>query len=82
MQQQGREKSWLNIALPKGRLGDKAYKLLAGAGYSATEDYNDTRKLVVENPDACVRYFLVKPATLRFTSSTARQTSASSARTF
>ena len=41
MQQQGREKSWLNIALPKGRLGDKAYKLLAGAGYSATEDYND-----------------------------------------
>ena len=62
VQQQGREKSWLNIALPKGRLGDKAYKLLAGAGYSATEDYNDTRKLVVENPDACVRYFLVKPS--------------------
>ena len=56
VQQQGREKSWLNIALPKGRLGDKAYKLLAGAGY------NDTRKLVVENPDACVRYFLVKPS--------------------
>ena len=62
VQQQGREKSWLNIALPKGRLGDKAYKLLAGAGCSATEDYNDTRKLVVENPDACVRYFLVKPS--------------------
>ena len=37
-------------------------QLLAGAGYSATEDYNDTRKLVVENPDACVRYFLVKPS--------------------
>ena len=35
---------------------------LAGAGYSATEDYNDTRRLVVENPDACVRYFLVKPS--------------------
>ena len=62
VQQQGGEKIWLNIALPKGRLGDKAYKLLAGAGYSATEDYNDTRKLVVENPDACVRYFLVKPS--------------------
>ena len=62
VQQQGGEKTWLNIALPKGRLGDKAYKLLAGAGYSATEDYNDTRKLVVENPDACVRYFLVKPS--------------------
>ena len=62
VQQQGGEKTWLNIALPKGRLGDKAYKLLAGAGYSANEDYNDTRKLVVENPDACVRYFLVKPS--------------------
>ena len=53
---------WLNIALPKGRLGDKAYALLAGAGYKADEDYNDTRKLVVENPQAGVRYFLVKPS--------------------
>ena len=49
VQQQGGEKTWLNIALPKGRLGDKAYALLAGAGYSANEDYNDTRKLVVEH---------------------------------
>ena len=62
VQQQGGEKVWLNIALPKGRLGDKAYALLAGAGYSANEDYNDTRKLVVENPEAGVRYFLVKPS--------------------
>ena len=53
---------WLNIALPKGRLGDKAYGLLAGAGYGASENYNDTRKLVVENPEARVRYFLVKPS--------------------
>lgn len=56
------QKVWLNIALPKGRLGDKAYKLLAEAGYKANEDYNDTRKLVVENPQAGVRYFLVKPS--------------------
>ena len=54
--------TWLNIALPKGRLGDKAYGLLAQAGYGCTEDYNETRKLVVENPDAKVRYFLVKPS--------------------
>ena len=53
---------WLIIALPKGRLGDKAYALLAGAGYRADEDYNDTRKLVVENAAAKVRYFLVKPS--------------------
>ena len=55
-------KIWLNIALPKGRLGDKAYGLLAQAGYGAAEDYNATRKLVVENPEAGVRYFLVKPS--------------------
>lgn len=54
--------TWLNIALPKGRLGDKAYGLLAKAGYGCAEDYNETRKLVVENPEAKVRYFLVKPS--------------------
>ena len=62
VQQKQPEKIWLNIALPKGRLGDTMYNLLANAGYSAEEDYNDTRKLVVENPAAGVRYFLVKPS--------------------
>ena len=32
------------------------------AGYEANENYNETRKLVVENPEAGVRYFLVKPS--------------------
>ena len=36
--------------------------LLAAAGYEANENYNETRKLVVENPEAGVRYFLVKPS--------------------
>ena len=62
VQQQGTERQWLNIALPKGRLGDKAYGLLASAGYETNENYNETRKLVVENPEAGVRYFLVKPS--------------------
>ena len=52
----------LNVALPKGRLGDKVYNLLAGVGYGCPEDYADTRKLVVENPAAGIRYFLVKPS--------------------
>ncbi len=52
----------INVALPKGRLGDKVYKLLAGMGYGVTEDYNATRRLVVENPAAGIRYFLVKPS--------------------
>ena len=56
------EKTMLNVALPKGRLGDKVYNLLASVGYGCSENYNDTRKLVVENPQAGIRYFLVKPS--------------------
>ena len=52
----------LSVALPKGRLGDKVYNLLASVGYGSPESYADTRKLVVENPDAGIRYFLVKPS--------------------
>ena len=52
----------LNVALPKGRLGDKVYNLLASVGYGCPENYNDTRKLVVENREAGIRYFLVKPS--------------------
>lgn len=52
----------LNVALPKGRLGDKVYDLLSGVGYGCPDSYSDTRKLVVENPAAGIRYFLVKPS--------------------
>ena len=60
--QQDADRVMLNVALPKGRLGDKVYALLAGIGYGCPEDYNATRKLVVENPAAGIRYFLVKPS--------------------
>ncbi|MGN0983918.1 MAG: ATP phosphoribosyltransferase, partial [Gemmiger sp.] len=62
VQQQYDGKVLLNVALPKGRLGDKVYHLLARIGYGCPEDYNSTRKLVVENPAAGIRYFLVKPS--------------------
>ena len=62
VQQQKTDRTMLNVALPKGRLGDKVYNLLARIGYGCTEDYNATRKLVVENPEAGIRYFLVKPS--------------------
>lgn len=52
----------LNIALPKGRLGDKVYALLARVGYDCQSIHEDGRKLVFENPDAGVRYLLVKPS--------------------
>ena len=52
----------LNIALPKGRLGEKVYKMLASAGYTAEDILDDNRKLVFENSEAGVRYFWVKPS--------------------
>lgn len=51
----------LNVALPKGRLGDKVYSLLADVGYECAELLENNRKLVLENEDNGVRYFLVKP---------------------
>ena len=62
VQKNSTDRVMLNVALPKGRLGDKVYNLLAGIGYGCPEDYNTTRKLVVENPEAGIRYFLVKPS--------------------
>lgn len=52
----------LNIALPKGRLGDKVYELFASIGYDCSEIYSDNRKLVFENAENGVRYLLVKPS--------------------
>ena len=56
------EPPMLSVALPKGRLGDKVYALLEQVGYGCPESYADSRKLVVENPAAGIRYFLVKPS--------------------
>ena len=52
----------LNIALPKGRLGDQVYELLASVGYDCKSIYDENRKLVFENPQTGVRYLLVKPS--------------------
>lgn len=52
----------INIALPKGRLGEKAYNLLKAAGYPCSSLEETNRKLIFENPDAGVRYFWVKPS--------------------
>jgi len=52
----------ISIALPKGRLGEKAYSIFEAAGYGCPEILEAGRKLVFENPDAGVRYFWVKPS--------------------
>ena len=53
---------FLNIALPKGRLGEKVYGLLKKAGYACPAIEDPGRKLIFENPETKVRYFWVKPS--------------------
>lgn len=55
-------KKMLNIALPKGRLGEKVYDLFERAGYECPSIKEGGRKLVFENEEKGVRYFWVKPS--------------------
>ena len=52
----------LNIALPKGRLGEKAYAMLKKSGFDCPAMEDPGRKLIFENPEKGVRYFWVKPS--------------------
>ena len=56
----GRE--YLNIALPKGRLGEKVYKMLAASGMDFQGIMEDNRRLVFVNDDQKLRLFWVKPS--------------------
>ena len=55
-------KEMINIALPKGRLGEKVYGLLKNSGYDCPALEDPGRKLIFENPEKGVRYFWVKPS--------------------
>lgn len=52
----------INIALPKGRLGEKVYATFEKAGYECPSIKENNRKLIFENPEKGVRYFWVKPS--------------------
>ena len=52
----------LDIALPKGRLGEKVVALLGESGMGCANLDEDSRKLVLENDDGSLRFFWVKPA--------------------
>ncbi|MDR2615501.1 MAG: ATP phosphoribosyltransferase [Oscillospiraceae bacterium] len=52
----------LNIALPKGRLGETVYEIFEKAGYGCDDILSDTRRLLFENYEAGVRYFWVRPS--------------------
>lgn len=55
-------KTILNVALPKGRLGEKVYSMFEKAGYPCPSIKENNRKLIFENEEAGVRYFWVKPS--------------------
>lgn len=51
----------INIALPKGRLGEQVYELFEQAGYPCPAIRENNRRLIFENPEAGVRFFWAKP---------------------
>ncbi len=53
---------YLNVALPKGRLGEKVYDLFEKAGFPCPSIREPNRKLIFENGEVGVRYFWVKPS--------------------
>lgn len=52
----------LNVALPKGRLGEKVLAIFEEAGFPCPSIHDPSRKLIFENEEAGVRYFWVKPS--------------------
>lgn len=52
----------LNVALPKGRLGEKVYAMFEAAGFECPSIKENNRKLIFENAEIGVRYFWVKPS--------------------
>jgi ATP phosphoribosyltransferase len=52
----------INVALPKGRLGEKVYKMFAESGYECPSILENNRKLIFENEEKGIRYFWVKPS--------------------
>lgn len=55
-------KPMLNVALPKGRLGEKVYAMFEKAGFECPSIKENNRKLIFENEACGVRYFWVKPS--------------------
>lgn len=54
--------NYVNIALPKGRLGEKAYAVFESAGYACPQIHEQNRRLIFQSEKNRVRYFWVKPS--------------------
>ncbi|MBO5360327.1 MAG: ATP phosphoribosyltransferase [Clostridia bacterium] len=53
---------YLNIALPKGRLGERVYEMFEKIGYGCPAIREKNRSLIFENEENKVRYFWSKPS--------------------
>lgn len=53
---------YINVALPKGRLGEQAYAIFEQAGFPCPEIREKNRKLIFESTESRIRYFWVKPS--------------------
>lgn len=53
---------FVNIALPKGRLGEKAYAVFEKLGCGCPSILENSRRLIFENAENRVRYFWAKPS--------------------
>ncbi len=53
---------FINVALPKGRLGEKVYAMFEQSGFECPSIKENNRKLIFENAEKGVRYFWVKPS--------------------
>lgn len=57
-----KEDNFINVALPKGRLGEKVYDMFEKAGYGCPSIKENSRKLIFENKENGIRFFWVKPS--------------------
>ena len=55
-------KQMLNVALPKGRLGERVYDMFEKAGFPCPSIRENNRKLTFENEELGLRFFWVKPS--------------------
>ena len=60
-EEQQKSDGYLNVALPKGRLGEKVYAMFAKAGFECPAILENNRKLFFENEQKKIRYYWVKP---------------------
>ncbi|PLT29023.1 ATP phosphoribosyltransferase [Peribacillus deserti] len=51
----------LTMAMPKGRIFEEALELLRQAGYSLPQEFEDSRKLIIDLEDEKLRFMLAKP---------------------